>query len=63
MTIIIEKNIIIEDSGKWGRYTAMSFEEFKKFITAYYPEDCYDDDVIRDFYDKGYGGREYLDNF
>ena len=32
----------------------MSFEEFKSFITEYYPEDCYDDDVIRSFYDKGF---------
>jgi hypothetical protein len=34
--------------------TTMSFEEFKKFMTEYYPEDCYDDDVIRDFYNRGF---------
>ena len=32
----------------------MSIEEFKSFMTEYYPEDCYDDAVIRDFYDKGF---------
>lgn len=32
----------------------MNFEDFEKFITEYYPEDCYDDDIIRDFYNKGF---------
>lgn len=32
----------------------MSIEEFKSFMTEYYPGNCYNDDVIRDFYDKGF---------
>ena len=32
----------------------MRFEEFNSFMTKYYPEDCYNNEVMRDFYDKGF---------